>query len=70
MIVLDNHSSHTAHDTAEVFKSKGSILLFLPPYSSYLNPVERIWGWIKIKWRAYIMSMPESDYIDREREIN
>jgi transposase len=22
-------------------------LMFLPPYSSYLNPIERLWKWMK-----------------------
>jgi transposase len=48
-----------------MFSDLGMELLFLPPYSSYLNPVERIWGWIKTKWRAYNMASPDAHETDR-----
>jgi transposase len=66
---MDNHSSHRSEDTINLFKDLGIEILFLPSYSSYLNPVERIWGWIKLKWRAFNMAMPDVHESDRQKEI-
>jgi putative transposase len=45
ILVLDNSSSHKSNKVAEfVEKHKKRLkLLFLPPYSPELNPVERVW---------------------------
>lgn len=47
VIILDNFSSHRAKDTIEFAKSIGIKLVFLPPYSPDLNPIEFIWKSIK-----------------------
>lgn len=69
VIVLDNHSSHRSLETQAVFKAHKMELLFLPPYSSHLNPVELMWAWIKRKWRQFNMGYPDVDEVDRQREI-
>jgi len=45
VIVLDNASPHKSHKTKEfVAKNKKRLeLLYLPPYSPDLNPIERVW---------------------------
>lgn len=47
IIILDNFSSHRAKDTIEFAKNIGIELVFLPPYSPDLNPIEYIWKSIK-----------------------
>ncbi len=47
VIILDNFSSHKAKDTAKFTEENGIILVFLPPYSPDLNPIEFIWKSIK-----------------------
>lgn len=47
IIILDNFSSHRANDTMEFAKKIGIELVYLPPYSPDLNPIEYIWKSIK-----------------------
>jgi len=44
ILIVDNYSSHTAHDVAEWLEKQSRLQLhFLPKYCSHLNPVEPIW---------------------------
>jgi transposase len=44
ILIVDNYSSHTAHDVADWLASHQRLQLhFLPKYCSHLNPVEPIW---------------------------
>ena len=55
--VLDNHSSHKNKDRIlKTLDSLGVKLLFLPPYSSEFNPIEKIWAIIKLEWRKAVMN--------------
>jgi len=47
VVVLDNLSSHRRHRTRELIESAGAQLLFLPPYSPDLNPIEMIFSKLK-----------------------
>jgi putative transposase len=46
IIKLDNAPCHTAH---KLIVSENVILLFQPPYCPELNPIERVWQYIKQK---------------------
>lgn len=50
-VVMDNASFHKSSKTKELIESAGCKLLFLPPYSPDLNPIEKFWAnmkrWIK-----------------------
>ena len=49
VIVMDNASFHRKkrlHEIAEQYKVK---IIFLPPYSPELNPIENFWHWLKKK---------------------
>lgn len=48
VIILDNFSSHWANKTREKAEELDITLVFLPPYSPDLNPIEFIWK--SIKW--------------------
>lgn len=48
IIVLDNARFHKTIKTEELVKKSGCRLLFLPPYSPHLNPIEKLWGNMKI----------------------
>jgi transposase len=50
VIVLDNATFHKSQKTHELVKAAGCRLLFLPPYSPHLNPIEKLWGTIKRAW--------------------
>ncbi len=44
ILIVDNYSSHTAHDVIDWLKQHPRLQLhFLPKYCSHLNPVEPIW---------------------------
>jgi transposase len=44
---MDNHAAHHSHMVDEILCKYGAIILFLPPSSSYFNPIETIWSWVK-----------------------
>lgn len=50
VIVLDNAAFHKSLRTVELVQQAGCKLLFLPPYSPHLNPIEKLWANIKKKW--------------------
>lgn len=47
VVVLDNLSSHKRAGIRELIEAAGATLLFLPPYSPDLNPIEMIFSKIK-----------------------
>lgn len=47
VIILDNFRSHRANMTIEFARENGIELVYLPPYSPDLNPIEFIWKSIK-----------------------
>lgn len=52
IVVADNLSAHKAAGVQEAIAAKGARLLYLPPYSPDLNPIERCWSKIKTALRA------------------
>ena len=50
-VILDNVSFHKSPRTKELIESVGCKILFLPPYSPDLNPIEKFWAnmkrWVK-----------------------
>ena len=51
VIILDNCSAHASAKTVKLVEELGFTLLFLPVCCSRLNPIERLWGLFKKKWR-------------------
>jgi len=47
VVILDNLSSHKRASIRKLIESAGATLLFLPPYSPDLNPIEMIFSKIK-----------------------
>jgi transposase len=41
VVIADNLSSHKSAHAQNLLKAQGSWMLFLPPYSPDLNPIER-----------------------------
>jgi transposase len=52
IIIADNLSAHKAAGVQEAIAAQGARLLYLPPYSPDLNPIERCWSKIKTFLRA------------------
>ena len=47
VVVMDNLSSHKGVRVRELIESAGAELVFLPPYSPDLNPIEMVFSKIK-----------------------
>lgn len=47
VVVMDNLSSHKRSATRELIEAGGAAVLFLPPYSPDLNPIEMIFAKLK-----------------------
>jgi hypothetical protein len=47
IIVMDNATFHKGSDMRNAIENAGHILLYLPPYSPDLNPIEKKWGQAK-----------------------
>jgi transposase len=47
LVVMDNLSSHKSPETIRLVESAGASVLFLPPYSPDLNPIEKMWSKLK-----------------------
>ena len=52
IVVMDNLSAHKVDGVAERIHQAGATLLFLPPYSPDLNPIEKCWAQMKQRLRA------------------
>jgi len=56
-VVMDNASFHKAQKTKVLIEPVGCKIIFLPPYSPDLNPIEKFWAnmkrWIKNKISNY-----------------
>jgi transposase len=58
IVVMDNLSAHKNPELIKHIKKCGAELLYLPPYSPDLNPIENMWSKIKqllrgMETRAY-----------------
>jgi len=44
VVILDNASFHKSKASIEILQKAGCEVLFLPPYSPDLNPIEKFWA--------------------------
>jgi transposase len=47
VVILDNLGSHKGKAARQAIRKKGAHLLFLPPYSPDLNPIEQLFAKLK-----------------------
>jgi transposase len=47
VVVMDNATFHKVNGISELIEKAGHQLLYLPPYSPDLNPIERKWAQVK-----------------------
>lgn len=49
VVIMDNAAFHKSQKTKDLIESVGCKLIFLPPYSPDLNPIEKFWANMK-RW--------------------
>jgi transposase len=50
-VILDNRSSHKVAGVQETLTATGATVLYLPPYSPHLNPLEKFFSKLKARLR-------------------
>lgn len=51
VVIMDNLGSHKGAAVRQAIRSAGARLLFLPPYSPDLNPIEQVFAKLKLLLR-------------------
>ena len=57
VVILDNATFHKSKLTKELIESAGCTILFLPPYSPDLNPIEVFWANLKNRIRETVRTL-------------
>lgn len=66
VIILDNASFHKSKISVEMIQKAGCEVLFLPPYSPDLNPIEKFWANFKKRVKETLNLYPSlSETIDQ-----
>ncbi|MGN1305127.1 MAG: transposase [Oscillospiraceae bacterium] len=68
VIIMDNMRSHHVKAVKDTIEKAGMILLYLPPYSPDLNPIEKMWSKIKAAMGEITEAQIRSD-ADRNRLV-
>jgi len=59
--VMDNATFHRKKTLRSIAERFGVRVIFLPPYSPDLNPIEKFWSWLKCKLRSILRFFPSLD---------
>jgi transposase len=51
-VIMDNVAFHKVSKVKEMVEARGAELIYLPPYSPELSPIENMWGKLKTGLRA------------------
>lgn len=63
MCVMDNLTVHHSKVVMRHFDEDFQAF-FLPPYSSAMNPIERLWNIVKQQWRNLLIKQELNESID------
>jgi transposase len=61
IIILDNATFHRKAKLRALAEEADCEVLFLPPYSPDLNPIENFWAWLKSRLRKVLTSFDNFD---------
>lgn len=59
-LVMDNCSIHKSHPMFRKIESRGYRVVYLPPYSPELNPIEQFWAIVKGKMKRHRLMTEEN----------
>ena len=65
VVVMDNLSSHKVSGIREAIESAGCRLVYLPPYSPDLSPIENVWS----KAKAIVKMLEARTVVDLEAAV-
>ena len=60
-VIMDNAPFHRKAKLRELAEKAKCDILFLPPYSPDLSPIENFWAWLKRKLRSILHSFDNFD---------
>ena len=60
IVIMDNLSIHKGSGVRKLLRKVGARLLYLPPYSPELNPIEHMWSKLKAHLRFLEARTPDS----------
>ena len=60
-LIMDNASFHSKKKVESIASSFGHRVIFLPPYSPELNPIERCWAVLKKMLKGVVDSVTSFD---------
>lgn len=66
VVLLDNLSAHKVAGVEDAIEAAGARLLYLPPYSPDLNPIEQAWS----KLKAHLRKVAARSYRSLSRAIS
>jgi transposase len=67
LVYMDNYTVHHAKKVKEIFNAR-VVQKFFPAYSCALNPIERLWSQLKLKWRRKMITCPNGLSDEKMRE--
>ena len=62
VVILDNATSHYSEEAIAMIEETGAGVVFLPPYSPELNPIENIWAKVKNFLKKTVISNTDELY--------
>jgi transposase len=66
IVIMDNLSVHRVEQVRQLIESVGAHLVYLPPYSPELNPIEMLWSKVK----QFLRSWAARNYDDLDKAIS
>ena len=64
-IVMDNVAFHKSVEARNLISDSGHNLMFLPPYTPHLNPIEEFFS----KWKHHVKSSNPNTVIELENAV-
>jgi hypothetical protein len=62
VIIMDNAAFHRKSKLYEIASRYNVVVLFLPPYSPDLNPIEKSWANLKHWLKSHLLHFPSLDF--------